>query len=99
MEAYSGFGPPFRKPAVAMSNLSTLFRDSAIKRVFVCGLALDYCVKCTAIDAADAGYETFVVEDAAKAVDSSDHNLRTIKREMEDHGVTFILSTSMGLKV
>lgn len=82
-----------------MSNLSNLLSDSAIKRVFVCGLALDYCVKCTAIDAADAGYQTFVVEDAAKAVDSSDNNLRTIKREMEDHGVTFILSTSTELKV
>lgn len=99
VEAYSGFGPPFRKPAVAMSNFPKLLSESAIKRVFVCGLALDYCVKCTAIDAADAGYETFVVEDATKAVDSSDDNLKAIKSEMQDHGVTFILSTSMGLKL
>lgn len=99
VEAYSGFGPPFRKPAVAMSDFSNLLSESAIKRVFVCGLALDYCVKCTAIDAADTGYETFVVEDATKAVDSSDDNLKAIKSEMQDHGVTFILSASKELNL
>jgi len=90
VEAYSGFGPPFRKPKVAMSTLSDLLSSNNIKKVYVCGLALDYCVKCTAIDAAKAGYETFVIEDATKAVDQSEEGLKATKREMEEHGVTFI---------
>jgi nicotinamidase-related amidase len=90
VEAYSGFGPPFRNPEVAMSGLSAHLRDKGIERVFVCGLALDYCVKCTAIDIAKAGYETFVVEDATKAVDQSEEGLKATKREMEEHGVTFL---------
>jgi nicotinamidase-related amidase len=90
VEAYSGFGPPFRNPEVAMSELSSLLINEGIKRVFVCGLALDYCVKCTAIDAAKAGYETFVIEEATKAVDQSEEGLKETKREMEEHGVTFV---------
>ena len=90
VEAYSGFGPPFRNPEVAMSDLASLLSNNGIKRVFVCGLALDYCVKCTAIDAAKAGYETFVIEAATKAVDQSEEGLRETKRELEDNGVTFV---------
>jgi nicotinamidase/pyrazinamidase len=39
-----------------------------VRRVFVGGLALDYCVDATALDAARAGFETYVVEDATRAV-------------------------------
>lgn len=42
-------------------------------RIFVCGLALDFCVKETAIGAADYGYETFVVEDCCRAVNRESH--------------------------
>ncbi|KAM0720368.1 hypothetical protein Q7P37_004504 [Cladosporium fusiforme] len=98
VEAYSAFGPPFRKPAVGMSRLPNLLRDSKIKRVFVCGLAFDYCVKCTAIDAADAGYETYLVEDASKAVDQNEEALAANKRQMQEHGVRFIRSDAAVLK-
>jgi nicotinamidase-related amidase len=94
-EALSGFGPPFRKPAVNMSRLSALLSESDIKRVYVCGLALDYCVKATAIDAADLGYETFVFEDAAKAIDLSERGMQEAKSEMQAHCVKLISSESL----
>ena len=40
-----------------------------IKRVFVCGLALDFCVAFSAVDSSIAGYETYVIMDATKPVD------------------------------
>ena len=40
-----------------------------IERVFVVGLALDFCVQFTAIDSVKLGYETFVIEDATLPVD------------------------------
>jgi nicotinamidase-related amidase len=95
VEAYSGFGPPFRNPEVAMSDLHNILRDKDIKRVYICGLALDYCVKSTAIDAAKAGYNTYVIEDATKAVDQSEEGLKETKREMEEHGVIFIQSADL----
>lgn len=75
-----------------MSKLPDLLSQSQIRRVFVCGLAFDFCVKCTAIDAADAGYETYLVEDASKAVDQSEEALARNKKEMQQHGVQFIRS-------
>jgi nicotinamidase-related amidase len=96
-EALSGFGPPFRKPAVNMSGLSTLLSESGIKRVYVCGLALDYCVKATAIDAADLGYDTFVLEDATKAIDTSRRGMEETRSAMEAHGVELITSCYLGV--
>jgi nicotinamidase/pyrazinamidase len=78
-----------------MSRLSALLSESDIKRVYVCGLALDYCVKATAIDAADLGYETFVFEDAAKAIDLSERGMQEAKSEMQAHGVKLISSESL----
>lgn len=98
VEAYSAFGPPFRKPAVAMSRVSDLLHEFQIKRVFVCGLALDYCVKCSAIDAADAGYETYLVEDASRAVNQDEQALKANRADMEKHGVVFIQSDDAMLK-
>jgi nicotinamidase-related amidase len=65
--------------------------------VYVCGLALDYCVKATAIDAADLGYEAFVIEDATKAVDTSNRGLRETRSAMEDHDVELITSCYLGV--
>ena len=58
-EAYSGFDD---------TDLAARLRERGVRRVFVGGLALDYCVDATALDAARAGFETYVVEDATRAV-------------------------------
>jgi nicotinamidase/pyrazinamidase len=51
------------------TELDTLLRERRIARVAVCGLATDYCVNATALDAVRLGYETFFLEDAIAAVD------------------------------
>lgn len=58
-DGYSGF--------VATSLASDL-RVHGVRRVFVCGLATDYCVKATALDAQAAGFTTVVIADASAAV-------------------------------
>lgn len=58
-DGYSGF---------AATTLTEDLRAHGVRRVFVCGLATDYCVKATALDARAAGFETIVVEDASAAV-------------------------------
>ena len=59
-DGYSGF---------AATTLADDLRAHGMRRVFVCGLATDYCVKATALDARAAGFETVVIEDARRAVD------------------------------
>lgn len=58
-DGYSGF---------AATTLAQDLREHRVSRVFVCGLATDYCVKQTALDARAAGFETIVIEDASAAV-------------------------------
>lgn len=58
-DGYSGF---------AATSLASDLRVHGVRRVFVCGLATDYCVKATALDAQAAGFTTVVIADASAAV-------------------------------
>ena len=69
-DGYSGF--TMRDPVsgeTTPTELEGLLRERNIGRVAVCGLATDYCVKATALDAARLGFETGVLVDAVRAVD------------------------------
>lgn len=92
VESYSAFGPPFRKPQVAMSGLDEMLWQAGVNTVFVVGVAFDYCVKHTAIDAAANGFDTFVIESATKAVDQSEAGLAAARGDMEAAGVSVVAS-------
>jgi nicotinamidase/pyrazinamidase len=69
-DGYSGFTmrDPISGETIA-TKLEALLRDADIERVVVAGLATDYCVKATALDAVRLGFETHVLTDAIAAVD------------------------------
>ena len=60
LDAYSAFNG---------THLAAQLRDRGVRRVVVCGLATDYCVLNTAIDARENGFEVLVVPEAMRAVD------------------------------
>jgi nicotinamidase/pyrazinamidase len=69
-DGYSGF--TMRDPrsgATTPTELEGLLRERNIRRIAVCGLATDYCVKATALDAVRLGFDTAVLIDAVRAVD------------------------------
>ena len=69
-DGYSGF--TVRDPtsgAEEGTRLERLLRDHHVRRVVLLGLATDYCVKDTGLDALAKGFETVVVADAVRAVD------------------------------
>ena len=79
-DGYSGF--TMRDPTTGEetpTELDALLRDGGIERVVVVGLATDYCVKATALDAARLGYRTSLLTDAIAAVD-----LATRRRHARD---------------
>ena len=53
------------------TGLAGCLRERGITDVWVCGLALDYCVSFTAIDAAREGFDTHVITDASAAIDAN----------------------------
>ena len=68
-DGYSGFN--VRDPETGeetSTGLADQLRNRGIRRVVVCGLALDYCVKETALDAARDGFETILLADGTRAV-------------------------------
>lgn len=81
IEAYSGFEG---------TELDQLLRSKNIKRVFVCGVATDYCVKATVLDAIRLGYVTFVLSDAIKGVDIPKGSVDKAVDEMLNEGAIFI---------
>jgi nicotinamidase/pyrazinamidase len=63
-DSYSGF----QDDGGAETEMNAILKENGIKALIVYGIATDYCVKATAIDAADAGYKVTVVEGLSKGV-------------------------------
>jgi len=67
MDAYSAFCEADGKTT---TGLAAYLKARNVERVFVAGLATDFCVAWTALDARKAGFETYVVEDACRGIDT-----------------------------
>lgn len=97
VEVYSVIGDPFRNPQVARSGLAEMLRINGVTDCFVCGLATDYCVKYSAMDAAEEGFKVWVVEDAVKGVDEGEACKQAFD-EMKKAGITAIQSNGLELE-
>jgi nicotinamidase/pyrazinamidase len=67
-------------------NLADVLRERGVTRVFVAGLATDYCVKNTVLDARRLGFDVTVVEDAVRGVDVEPGDSERALEEMERAG-------------
>ena len=65
IDSYSGF---FDNGRGRSTGLGDYLNGRGIGTVYVCGLATDYCVQATALDALSLGFETFVLSDACRGV-------------------------------
>ncbi len=90
VEMYSAFTSPFRRPAIGTSSLARILKDAGISHVFIVGLAMDYCVKHTAIDSKKAGFVTYVVREATRAVDPEDAGWGATEKEFDSCGVNMV---------
>jgi nicotinamidase/pyrazinamidase len=82
-QGYSGF---------QNTDLATLLRDRGVDRLFVTGLATDYCVKNSALDALREGFSVAVVEDAIRAVNVHPGDGERALKEMSDAGADVVSS-------
>jgi nicotinamidase/pyrazinamidase len=88
VDSYSAFLEADKKTA---TGLAGYLKERGLGRVFVVGLATDFCVAWTAMDARGAGFETFVIEDAARGIDNRG-SLAAAWAAMEKAGVKRIKS-------
>ena len=85
-DSYSGFqalSPQGR-------DLESVVRDLAIDEIFLCGLATDYCVRATALDAVRRGLRVRVLEDAIRGVNLKPGDSKAAIAEMRTAGVPFL---------
>ena len=90
-DGYSGF--TMRDPRTGEevpTELEALLRAHGVERVVVCGLATDYCVKATALDALRLGFRTELIGEAVAAVNLSDADGDRALDEMREAGVDLL---------
>jgi nicotinamidase/pyrazinamidase len=88
VDSYSAFLEADRK---SRTGLEGYLDERGIKRVFVCGLATDFCVAWTALDARKLGFDCAVVEDACRAIDMQG-SLAAAWEKMQQAGVARVQS-------
>ncbi|HTF18749.1 MAG TPA: bifunctional nicotinamidase/pyrazinamidase [Chryseolinea sp.] len=68
IDSYSGF---YDNGARKSTGLASYLREQKVRKVFVCGLAADYCVAYTAKDALRENFATFLIADATRPIDAT----------------------------
>lgn len=95
VDSYSAFCEANRSTP---TGLTGYLRERGFRRVFLVGLATDFCVAWSALDARGGGFEAFVIEDACRAIDKQD-SLATAWARMHDAGVARISSGDLAAHV
>jgi nicotinamidase/pyrazinamidase len=85
-EGYSGF---------EKSDLAEILRARGVERVAVVGLATDYCVRASAIDACGEGFDVIVVRDAIRGVDVKPGDSERALEEMREAGARIATSEEL----
>lgn len=91
IDSYSAF---LEADRTTRTGLAGYLRERGLSRLFLCGLATDYCVAWSALDARADGFETIVIEDAVRGIDL-DGSLARAWAEMENAGVRRLVSTEL----
>jgi nicotinamidase/pyrazinamidase len=85
-DAYSGFQG---------TELAKLLRESGVNRVVVCGLATDYCVRATAHDALQEGFEVLVLEDVIRGVEVQPGDSQRALEDLRQEGAKVVVSSDL----
>ena len=91
IDSYSAFVEADRR---TRTGLAGYLNARGLDEVYVCGLATDFCVAWTALDARQAGFKVAVIEDACRGIDLND-SLNAAWGQMAEAGVARIQSTDL----
>ncbi|CAF1568136.1 unnamed protein product, partial [Didymodactylos carnosus] len=90
IDSYSAF---FDNNRLSQTQLHQNFLDAGITDVYVVGLAFDYCVFYSAMDARTLNYTVYVIKDATKGIE--EHGIRYATRKMKKHDILLINSSQL----
>ncbi len=93
VDSYSGFWDNGQRKS---TGLADWLRARGVTSVYVMGLATDYCVKATALDAIREGFDTYLIEDGCRAVELAPGDGERAVEAMRAAGVTVVDSGQIG---
>ncbi len=89
IDSYSGFFDNDHRKA---TGLGEWLKAKSVSEVYICGLATDYCVKFTALDAVQLGFKTHLIEDACRGVNLNPDDIKRAMEQMSTAGVLMNIS-------
>lgn len=89
IDSYSAFRENDKK---TITGLNGYLKELDIKQVFICGLALDYCVFYSAMDSKEMGFDTYVILDATRGIDSPPGSIENALNTMQGKEINIIKS-------
>ncbi len=92
IDAYSAFGNLSKQNT---TKLDALLKQNDISQIYLCGVAFDFCVKATALDAVKLGYETTVITDLVRSTTNNVNRDNKIKIVLKKQQVNFITSKKL----
>ena len=95
IDSYSGFFDNGRRNA---TGLGDYLQERGATDVYVAGLATDYCVQFTALDARHLGFKTTLIDDAARGVELKPGDVARAINEMKNAGVAVVTSVSVAAR-
>lgn len=94
IDSYSSF---FDNGHLKSTELGEYLKAQNVSAVYLLGLATDYCVKFSALDAREFGFETYLIEDACRGVNMHPSDSSKAVEAMRDAGVKIVQSTQVDL--
>jgi nicotinamidase/pyrazinamidase len=92
IDSYSGF---FDNAHLRSTGLADYLHEKKIKSIYIMGLATDYCVKYTCLDAIQLGFDIFLIEDACRGVELKKGDIENALEEMRTKGIKIIQSINI----
>lgn len=92
IDSYSGFFDNGHRQATGMGDY---LKEKGVDTVYILGLATDYCVKFTALDAQKLGFQTYLIADACRGVNLNPGDSEKAIAEMKEVGVQVIHSANL----
>ena len=92
IDSYSGF---FDNGQQKSTGLAAYLKVQQVSDVYIMGLALDYCVKYTVLDACQLGFKTFLIEDACRGVNLNSEDSALAIKDMQAAGAHIVQSADI----
>lgn len=92
IDSYSAF---FDNGKRKDTGLNDFLESKGVTEVYITGLATDYCVKYTALDASTCGYKTYLIEDATRGVNLRENDVKNAIIDMKVSGIKVVNSSTI----